>query len=391
MHKVKILITGRSREEIEAAEKLLADDPRCETTTRIISNGHIDPLHGVNKMPDLLMLCDIGANGELQTLVESVTRDRPALVVFGPGDDTAAIRMAMKAGARDYLTLPLDSAEVDEIVTQVASEVSAAADKNSGSLHVFMNGKGGSGATFLATNVAHGLATSGHRVTLVDLDLQFAGLCRYLDIKPTRDLFEAIQAIQDMDQISAEAFTTRHDSGLRLLSGRTDALHLNSEVSPEQMVAMLRAYQRFNDFVIVDLPRTIDILSAAVLESADRISVVMQQSFPHLHDTSRLLQILRDELGISNDQLTVVVNRYEKDSAILFKDIEKSLRLEDIVKIPNHYRITAESVNTGIPLSEVNHRASVVKGLKDFYQSIGGLQEPESGGAARAFQNFFRR
>ena len=391
MHKVKILITGRCHEEIEAAEKLLADDPRCETATRIISNGHVDPLHGVAEMPDLLMLCDIGANGELKNLINNAADGRPALVVFGPGEDAAAIRMAMKAGARDYLTLPLDAAEVDEIITQIAGELSAIADKHSGSLHVFINGKGGSGATFLATNVAHGLATSDHQVTLVDLDLQFAGLCRYLDINPTRDLFEAIQAIDNMDEVSSEAFTTRHDSGLKLLSGRTDDLHLNSEVSPEQLVTMLRAYQRFNDFVIVDLPRNIDILNAAVLESADRVSVVMQQSFPHLHDTSRLLQILRDDLGISNDQLTVVVNRYEKDSAILFKDIEKALRIENIVKIPNHYRVTAESVNTGIPLSEVNRRASVVKGLKEFYQSIGGLQEPESGGAARAFQNLFRR
>jgi pilus assembly protein CpaE len=391
MHKVKILITGRSNDEIEAAERVLADDPRCDTETRIISNGHVDPLHGVDMMPDLLMLCDIGANGELQSLVERAGGDRPVLVVFGPGEDTAAIRMAMKAGARDYLTLPLDAAEVDDIVTQLASELSAEAEKHAGSLHVFINGKGGSGATFLATNVAHGLATSDHQVTLVDLDLQFAGLCRYLDIKPTRGLFEAIQAIENMDEVSAEAFTTRHDSGLRLLSGRTDELHLNSEMSPEQLITMLRAYQRFNDFVIVDLPRNIDILNAAILESADRISVVMQQSFPHLHDTSRLLQILREDLGISNDHLTVVVNRYEKDSAILFKDIEKALRIENIVKIPNHYRLTSESVNTGIPLSEVNRRASVVKGLREFYQSIGGLQEPETGGAARAFQNLFRR
>ena len=391
MHKVKILITGRSREEVEAAEKLLTDDSRCETSIRLINNGHVDPLHGVDEMPDLLLLCDIGANGELQTLVNSDAKDRPTLVVFGPGDDTAAIRMAMKAGARDYLSLPLDANEVDDILTQLVNELSAADQKSSGSLHVFINGKGGSGATFLATNVAHGLATNDHRVTLVDLDLQFAGLCRYLDIKPTRDLFEAIQAIDTMDELSAEAFTTRHDSGLRLLSSRTDELRINSEVSPENVVSMLKAYQRFNDFVIVDLPRNIDILNAAILESADRISVVMQQSFPHLHDTSRLLQILRDDLGISNDQLTVVVNRYEKDSAILIKDIEKALQIESIVKIPNHYRLTAESVNTGIPLSEVNQKAGVAKGLREFYSDIGGLQEPESGRAARAFQNLFRR
>ena len=55
MHKVKILITGRSRDEIEAAEKALAGDSRCDTATRLISNGHVDPLHGLDEMPDLLV------------------------------------------------------------------------------------------------------------------------------------------------------------------------------------------------------------------------------------------------------------------------------------------------------------------------------------------------
>ena len=194
-----------------------------------------------------------------------------------------------------------------------------------------------------------------------------------------------------MDEVSAEAFTSRHDSGLRLLSGRADDLVMNNEISAERVVALLHAYQSFNDFVVVDLPRHIDDLSAAILESADRISVVMQQSFPHLHDTARLLQIMRDELGVSNSQLTVVVNRYSKDSAILLKDIENALRVDNIVKTPNHYRMTAESVNTGIPLTELTRKASVVKGLQDLYQSIGGSQGGDDTRSGGALQNLFRR
>jgi pilus assembly protein CpaE len=391
MHKVKVLVTGRDRETIEAARQLLGENPRCETEVRIIVNGHVDPLYGLESLPDLLLLCDIGGQAELQTLADTAAENRPALAVFGLGDDTAGIRMAMRAGARDYLTLPLDAAELNELVAGVADELAANAGDKTGSLHVFINGKGGSGASFLATNVAHGLASSNHEVTLVDMDLQFAGLCRYLDVSPTRDLLEAVQAVDDMDDVSAEAYTSRHDSGLRLLASRAEELRLNSEISPERLIATLRAYQDCNDFVIVDLPRHIDILNAAVLENADRISIVMQQSFPHLHDTSRLLQILRKDLGIRNEQLTVVVNRYEKDSAILLKDIESALRIDDLVKIPNHYRLTAESVNTGIPLSEVTRKASVVKGLRDYYQSIGGIQETQSPSAAKTLQNLFRR
>lgn len=391
MRKVNVLITGRSRDEVQAAADILSTNERCRTELRVISNGHTDPLHGVSRLPDLLLLCDIQAEQELQAIGNKAAGESPVLVVYGPANDTDSIRRAMRAGARDYLTLPLNADELNGVIEQFAVEIDRKDDAGTGSLHVFINGKGGSGATFLATNVAHGLATSDNKVTLVDLDLQFAGMCRYLDLTPKRDLLDAVQAVDEMDEVSAEAFTSRHDSGLRLLSGRADDLVMNNEISAERVVALLHAYQSFNDFVVVDLPRHIDDLSAAILESADRISVVMQQSFPHLHDTARLLQIMRDELGVSNSQLTVVVNRYSKDSAILLKDIENALRVDNIVKIPNHYRMTAESVNTGIPLTELTRKASVVKGLQDLYQSIGGSQGGDDTRSGGALQNLFRR
>ena len=391
MRKLNILIAGRSSDEVESVERLLAEHPRCRVRCKIISNGHTDPLHDASEMPDLLLLGDMEGAGELQTLMSIPAGDRPELIVFGHGNDPEMMRLAMRAGARDYLTLPLEYAELVSNVTQIHEKISADSENQVGGLHVFVNGKGGSGATFLATNVAHGLATDNHSVTLVDLDLQFAGMCRYLDVTPTRDLMEAVQAVDDMDAVSAEAYTTRHESGLRILAGSTNELRLTADLSPERVVKTLRAYQAINDYVIVDLPRHIDLLSAAILESADQITVVTQQSFPHLHDTSRLLHILRSDIGIHNDQLTVVVNRYDKNSAILVKDIENALRLENIVKIPNHYRLTSESVNTGVPLSEMSKKASVVKGLKDLYHNIGGKELPDSGGPASKFQSLFRR
>ena len=390
MRKVNILITGRSREEIEAAARILNGYEQCRIEARIITNGHVDPLHGVARQPDLLLLCDMHAEEELRSVGRTPPEQRPALVVFGPGTDTDAIRGAMRAGARDYLTLPLNVAELQQIVDQVAVEIEQRGDADAGSLHVFINGKGGSGATFLATNVAHGLASEA-RVTLVDLDLQFAGLCRYLDLSPKRTLLEAVQAVDDMDEVSADAYTAQHDSGLRLLSGRSENLIMNHEISAERIVSLLDAYRSWNDFVIVDLPRHIDELSAAVLESADRVSIVMQQSFPHLHDTTRLLQIMRDELGIANSQISVIVNRYSKDSDILLKDIENALRVDDIVQMPNHYRVTSESINTGIPVTEVTQRASVAKGLRELYQSIGGIQEQPDAGGLQRIQSLFRR
>jgi len=389
MRKIRVLISSRSREAADQADALLAGFPGCESEIRIGSNGHVDPLHDMAVLPDLLMLCDVLAQEEMLTLAGMPASERPALIVFGSGQDAESMRLAMRAGARDYLTLPLRKQELFDVLEKVSDELQSKDEQDTGSLHVFINGKGGSGASFLAANIAHGLASTNQKVTLVDLDLQFAGLCRYLDLTPTRDLIDAVRTVDDMDELSARAFTSEHESGLRLLSCKADNLHLDVDIQPQQLVKLLQTYQSFNDFVIADLPRHIDIVNAAVLQAADRVSIVMQQSFPSLHDTVRLMQILRHELGINNSRLTVILNRYEKDSAIQLEDIEHALHLDKIVKIPNHYRSTSESVNSGVPLTEVARKSSVIKGLREYYQSFGGA--PENVTNPGRLQSLFRR
>lgn len=390
MRKIKVLIASRLREAAQSAADLLAGHPRCDAEIRVIANGNTDVLQNLAVLPDLLLLCNVQADSELQTLTNRPSEQRPALVVFGPGQDAESIRVAMRAGARDYLTLPLDRRDLYAHVDKVIDELAKKDVTKVGRLHVFVNGKGGSGATFLATNVAHGLAVADREVTIVDLDLQFAGLCRYLDLTPGRDLIEAARSVDDMDQLSAQAFTCRHDSGLRLLSCKADSLHLNSDVAPDRMVKLLEIYQSFNDFVIVDMPRHIDLMNAAVLENADRVSVVAQQSFPHLHDTARLMHILRNELGIDESRLTVIVNRYDKKSPVLLDDIEKALRVDEVVTIPNQYRMTSESVNSGIPLSDITGKSSVTRGLRDYYMSF--IETGDADGKSDgALQRLFRR
>jgi pilus assembly protein CpaE len=391
MNRMRILIVSRCQSAANTAMELLRDRSAWEVDARVLTNGSVDPLQGVSYTPDLLLVYDHGAEGELETLQRMPADARPELLVYGTGDNARAIRLAMRAGARDYLTIPLDRKELVDAVDEVLKLRSSAVVTENGNLHVFINGKGGSGATFLATNIAHGLAVDGHKVTLVDLDLQFSGLCRYLDMTPKQDILEAIRAIDDMDELAAEAFTTRHDSGLRLLASSGERLVMNQEVPPENMLALIDKYRAYNDYVIVDLPRHIDAMNAAILESADRVTVVTQQSFPHLHDTARLLNILRTELHIDGERISVVVNRYSKNLPIMVKDIESALHTDALIRIPNQYRVTSESVNSGVPLSEVDRKSAVTRGLKEIYASIDEATVEAPGPLGRALPSLFRR
>jgi pilus assembly protein CpaE len=312
---------------------MIGEHEGWQTDIRVITNGHMDPFHGVDELPDVLVLQYSDKGAELKHLCTSKSSHRIPLIVFGPPNEAHGVRLAMQAGARDYLPQPVSPSEINGIISEIAAQTATGGFQTVGSLHVFMNGKGGSGSSFLASNVAHGLARSGHSVTLVDLDLQFAGLCRYLDLEPKRGLFEALQSVEDMDETSAMAFTSEHKSGLRLLSARSPSLRLNADVSPERLTTLLNIYRSFSEFVIVDLPRHIDVLSAAVLESADQIMVVTQQSLPHVHDTARLLRILRKEICVDVSKISIVVNRHENGSVIETGDIEKALRVQNLVTI----------------------------------------------------------
>ncbi len=390
MNKMKVLLVSRCQSAARKADDILSERADVEVDTRLLSNGSVDPLQGVAYTPDLLVIYDHGAEGELETLQQMPADARPPLIVFGPGDNAKTIRLAMRAGARDYLTIPVDKSEMFAAIDEIAAQRKGSSRSERGNLHVFINGKGGSGATFLATNIAHGLAVDGHKVTLVDLDLQFSGLCRYLDLTPKQDILEAIRAVDNMDETAADAFTTRHDSGLRLLSASESRLVMNQEISPESMLTLIEKYREYNDYVIVDLPRHIDVMNATVLEAADKITVVMQQSFPHLHDTARLLSILHNELNVDADRINVVVNRYSKNLPILIKDIETALNIESLIKIPNQYRVTSESVNSGVPLSEVDRKAAVTKGLREIYATI-DESAITPGPLGRALPSLFRR
>jgi len=352
---------------------------------RIMGNGHADPLYGVSKLPDLLLLHHGSGQGELQFLAEQGTMENLPLLVCGPENDPEAMRLAMRAGARDYLPENVPETDLVASLSRIQEEILRSVTATSGKLIVVVNGKGGSGASFLATNLAHSLIVDGgHRVTLADLDLQFGGLHRYLDVTPKVGMLEALDAAHDMDEASAQAYTCEHSSGLRLLAAPTQRLALPSEVPVEKLDALLEVFLSYNDYVVADSPNRLDGFTGFFLERADRIILVVQQSLPHVHDAARMLQLLTSEMAISEKRIGVVVNRFTKNAPVELADIKKALRQGKMITVPNQYPLASESINSGIPVAEISKSAALTKGIRN-------LQVELANPAGKPSQNFLKR
>jgi pilus assembly protein CpaE len=373
--KLEILTVGRDREELEDLRSALGKAPGFRVDSRHVTNGHVDPLHGVSTLPDVLVLC-LSANWheELQSLAERPPATRPPVVVVAPSGDPQVMRLSMQAGARDFYTRPVDYQDLISTLQQM-EQYSAVSRQDKTGLTVIINAKGGSGASLIAANLAYAMnMDSGLHVALVDMDIQFGNLGLYLDLAPERGLLEALEVAEDLDKVALQAYMMKHHSGVEVLAATHNQVALPGEVNVDHLNRLLDTLQDAYGHVVIDLPRQIDLLTTSVLERASHVVLCMQQSLTHVQDASRLRNILRDELGVSDRRMILAVNRYDAKSAVTLADIGKNLQGPAQVVIPNDFKRVSENVNLGIPLYEQARGAPISRAINKLMQEICGHQ-----------------
>ncbi|WP_137885354.1 AAA family ATPase [Pseudomonas sp. 2FE] len=387
---LRLLISSRDAAALNHLKTLSQRLPSLQVITRLVSNGHTDPLYGLEQMPDFLLLRVSHLwREELAALLQHPAQERPPLLVCGPLDEREGMRLAMQAGARDFLPEPVAAEELLAALGRMLMEAQAG-QATGGKLIAVMNAKGGSGATMLACNLAHQLSARGGRTLLLDLDLQFGSVAHCLDVIPAHSHVEVLQQVEALDSVALRGFCSHFSPTLHVLGGRTGELCLSQDVRLEQLEALLRLARSTYDWVVVDLPRQIDHLTGVTLEQADRVYILVQQSLSHLKDATRLVRILRDDLGVQGNRLQVVVNRYNKASPVSLKDIAESLRCADLQKLPNDYAVVCESQNTGVPLELHAPRAPVTLGMRELSQALLGTEAAEQSLLQRTFGRLFR-
>lgn len=391
--RLKVLIVSRRKDTLETLDVLLRRYPGIQIERKLVVNGHVDPLHDVATSPDALVL-HLGETwrAELESLAARPADRRPPLVVLGSTGDTAAMRLAMQAGARDVLPLPLNEVDLIAALTRIYRDQRSVSSAQEAAITSFINAKGGCGGTFLACNVAHAMAAlSEKRVALVDLDLQFGAIPLYFDLYPKRGLMQALENLDGLDEIALQGYMVRHASGVGILGhAAEDAMSLSS--APAEMIQSLIAIlSRCHDRVVIDLPRRIDPVATRVIDRSQHIVLVVQQSVPVLRDATRLMQCLRRDLGISAERIVTVVNRYEKNAAISAEDIRNTLSCEELSLVPNDYRSASQCVAAGQPLLAQVRSAPITKAIASLERRVGGNTSTAPQGLfARTFSSLIR-
>jgi pilus assembly protein CpaE len=367
LHKSDVMLIGRSRDAISGVLGLLEEQRLLSLRTHVFGNGQSQIWRDddENPVPHALALCvDEDWRHCLPGLLQELPATSPPFLVLCPTSDIELLRTAMRAGARDVLSPPYEEEDLTARLVELALEGQASVKKDSAHLIAFINAKGGSGASFLAANIASALTTREERKSiLIDFDLQFGSLPLYLNMSAGNGLIKALEFIDSLDAAALPGYVKVHGNGLHLLSATMNNLILPDDIDEGRVSRLLDVLDTTYQDIIVDLPRRIDRTTAAILERLDQVVVVTQQSVTHLQDTKRLLTILNDHLGITSDRVLIVLNRFSKNAEVRMDDFTSAFPDVAIETIPSDYALVSESINLGVPVADGSRRSALAKAI----------------------------
>lgn len=306
-----------------------------------------------------------------------------SLIVFGDESDNGALKIALRIGAADFVS---DQATLEELVSllkNTAEEKIAA--RKLGQLFVFINTKGGSGATTIALNTAVEVALQHkNKVLLLDLDIHFGVIMDYLNLNPTYSINDAIANVADLDEISLHSLVSKHPSGLHVLSFKHENHNENFDKAM-QLGKLLPTLMEYYPYVFVDLSMGVDRMFAPVLSHSSKVFLVTQQNLVGIKNTSRIAKSLMLEYGIAKEQIELIVNRYEKRQQIKMKDIEQTITGVNVHMIPNDFKAAIESANLGKPVVESKKNSSITKSVIELSQTLAPEVKEKKGWIKRLF------
>jgi pilus assembly protein CpaE len=387
---MQIVVAGRNKDDLDRVAQLASSRKNAAVQKRLIVNGHADPLQGVQTLPEILVYCASREwREELTALSERPVR--PVTIVVARDMDPAMMRLAMRAGAREFLSAPDDTAELATILEALEAEHRAAVAPKKGRIVALLGAKGGVGTSTIAANLAYALARGHHNPLLLDLDVQTGEVGSLFDLPPNDGLREALMRIDTLDQLALGGYVVKHVSGVSLLTSAPDQM-ASADLPPEKLETLLRLAASTHDFVIVDLPRRVDQGTGTVLGIADEVLLVLQQSVTHLRGGKRVTQLL-SEFGMNGKKVTAVVNRYDHHAAISTDDVKEALRATAIFTLPNDFSLAAQASDLGAPVLQSAPNSKLGRRIMELAERLSGETKtpPPSGGFARLISKLSKR
>ena len=180
----------------------------------------------------------------------------------------------------------------------------------------FANHKGGVGKTTSVSCIGSGLALKGFKTLLIDLDSQ-ANLTQGLGVKSDRNIYGVLIGRYRITPVpvTENLFVVPASTELRSLE-----LDLNNRSDKElRLKQALSSMDETFDFVLIDLPPSLGLLTTNGFVSADEVIVPMTPQYYAVQGIVTLTEAIAEIRGRRNPNLTlsgILINLYNRQKNV---------------------------------------------------------------------------
>ncbi|MGA2570453.1 MAG: AAA family ATPase [Terracidiphilus sp.] len=348
---LNVALLGPDEHRRKAVVAALSRRPDVQIHEFVAFPSRVEDLQQMLAQPYDVVILDADSESDYAcALAESLcSSSRVYVMAYSAKADMKLAVNFMRAGVREFFTLPLDPAEISAALARATNRRVAPFldERKPGKLFVFLGTKGGCGTTTLASNFALALAQETDKTTLlIDLGLPLGDVAINLGIVTEYSIATALQYPNRLDANLLSSIVVKHSSGLSVLTAPAELP--DGPPTKDAVDKLVEVTREIYDFVVVDTGSRLDLMDSALFDESAIVLLIAQVGISELRNANRMiLKYFQDR----DDNLQVVLNRY-KPSDLLFDDaqVAKVLNRPASWRIPDDYAAARRTRETATPM-----------------------------------------
>jgi len=369
--KMKTVLISNSERTNELIVKSLEKFPDIHITKTMTGIGYLENTLKEN----ILVIAILGPDLNFEDIERIIQNNEHSLrfvmvIALVPEVTGNLLKRALKLGISDIIQFPFESDDFKDAIVKITKilgryasydEENKAYTENKSKLickNIMVFGtKGGSGKSFVATNLAINLLKqSSKEVALFDMHYDTGDASLILSIYPKQTIFDMTMIKENLTSEFLNGFLSTHPSGIKVLPAPTDPSQAEL-VDLGTTIKMFDMLNKIFDYLVIDSPSRFSEEVLAMLKRLDWLCMVSSMDVASIKNLKVSLKLLR-QLKFPDHKIITIMNRANTKVGIDLNEIEETILRKINVFIPSSIMVPI-SMNKGRSVIELYPKSAV--------------------------------